>query len=86
MIRWTLPAITVSLALHAALLGWIGTGEDTLPGSEAQVKSTVIVFDTPPALAVSAADGSDNDRTSTAAADGLASTEDPLAPLPVTEA
>lgn len=83
--RWVLPAIAVSLALHGALLGWLGNGSDTLPGSEAQVKSTVIVFDTPPALAVSAADGSDNDRTSSAAADGLASTEDPLAPVPVAE-
>ena len=51
--RWILPAIAVSLALHGALLGWLGNGSDTLPGSEAQVKSTVIVFDTPPALAVS---------------------------------
>jgi hypothetical protein len=83
--RWVLPAIAVSLALHGALLGWLGTGSDALPGSEAQVKSTVIVFDTPPALSVSAADGSDNDRASSAAADGLASTEDPWPPLPVTE-
>jgi protein TonB len=83
--RWVLPAIAVSLALHGALLGWLGNGSDALPGSEAQVKSTVIVFDTPPALSVSAADGSDNDRASSAATDGLASTEDPLAPAPVAE-
>lgn len=63
MMRWLFPAILASLAVHGAVLGVVRPGGNSQPGSEAQVTSTVIVFDTPPAPAVSAASGADDDAS-----------------------
>lgn len=81
--RWMLPAIALSLGLHAGLLGVLGSRDAEVPGSDAMVTGTVIVFDTPPALAVSAADGSDQDASPAAgSATPVYGPEDPLAPPP----
>lgn len=54
MMRFVLPAIALSLGLHAGLLAYVGTPDGVEQGAEGSVSSTVIVFDTPPAPAASA--------------------------------
>jgi len=45
--RFLLPAIAVSLGLHAGLLAYVGVPGGVEQGAEGDVSSTVIVFDTP---------------------------------------
>ncbi len=81
--RWMLPAIALSLGLHAGLLGVLGDRDSETPGSDAMVTGTVIVFDTPPAPAVSAADGGDQDASPAAGSDTPADgAENPVSPPP----
>ena len=59
MMRFVLPAIGLSLGLHAGLLAWAGGPNAVEHGAESVVSSTVIVFDAQPAPAVSASADAD---------------------------
>ena len=59
MMRFVLPAIGLSLGLHAGLLAWAGVPNAVEHGAESAVSSTVIVFDAQPAPAVSASADAD---------------------------
>jgi len=59
MMRFVLPAIALSLGLHAGLLALTGGPNAVEHGAESAVSSTVIVFDARPAPAVSASADAD---------------------------
>jgi protein TonB len=59
MMRFVLPAIALSLGLHAGLLALAGGPDAVEHGAESAVSSTVIVFDAQPAPAVSASADAD---------------------------
>jgi len=59
MMRFVLPAIALSLGLHAGLLALAGGPDAVEHGAESAVSSTVIVFDARPAPAVSASADAD---------------------------
>ena len=59
MMRFLLPAIGLSIGLHAGLLAWAGGPNAVEHGAESVVSSTVIVFDAQPAPAVSASADAD---------------------------
>ena len=59
MMRFVLPAIALSVGLHAGLLALAGVPDAVEHGAESAVSSTVIVFDAQPAPAVSASADAD---------------------------
>ncbi|NNJ77348.1 MAG: TonB family protein [Anderseniella sp.] len=59
MMRFVLPAIALSVGLHAGLLALAGGPNAVEHGAESAVSSTVIVFDAQPAPAVSASADAD---------------------------
>ncbi|MEO9877283.1 MAG: TonB family protein [Anderseniella sp.] len=59
MMRFVLPAIALSVGLHAGLLALAGGPDAAEPGAESAVSSTVIVFDAQPAPAASASADAD---------------------------
>ena len=54
MMRFVLPAVALSVGLHAGLLALAGAPDSVEHGAETSVSSTVIVFDAPSAPAASA--------------------------------
>lgn len=59
MMRFVLPAIALSVGLHAGFLALAGAPDAVEHGAESAVSSTVIVFDAQPAPAVSASADAD---------------------------